>query len=109
MCFFYERQKLTQNEQVNYLFTIKYRHIYKISILGVIKVFCGTIVIRFQVCFRIVQLTLVVVTLMLPQSPSIMVAGMCLAIPVAATASSMAVDMAAYSYISDTTAEKVPS
>lgn len=56
---------------------------------------------------RIVQLILVTVLLMLPQSPSIVVAGMCLAIPVSATASSMAVDMAAYSYISDTTAEKV--
>jgi hypothetical protein len=54
-----------------------------------------------------VQLTLVILLLMLPQSPSIVVAGICLALPVAATASSMAVDMAAYSYISDTTAEKV--
>ncbi|XP_065333782.1 tetracycline resistance protein, class C-like isoform X3 [Cloeon dipterum] len=64
-------------------------------------------VILYALVGRIAQLLLVILLLLLPSAPSLLVAGLCLAVPVAVTASSMTVDMAAYSYISDTTAKKI--
>jgi hypothetical protein len=61
--------------------------------------------LKQNTCYRLVQTALVLG--LLQTTPSLTVAGLCLALPVSLTASSMAIDMAAYSHISDTTHIKV--